>query len=125
MTVEKDLLQALLSSGAVVSVALRAEIEGTVLPPDCMGKVVVLDLGYDMPVPIPDLSLDDEGFRGTLSFSQEAVKVFVPWQAVFAFTDEAANTQVVFRDRVPEEMPSRPPPRSVGGGLRTVKGGDA
>lgn len=45
---------------------------------------LVLEVGLDMAVPIPDLHLSDEGFSGTLSFSRTPFFVRVPWDAVFA-----------------------------------------
>jgi hypothetical protein len=43
---------------------------------------VVLRYGLDMPKPIPDLEITDEGIRATLSFSNAPIKTFVPWDAV-------------------------------------------
>jgi len=41
-----------------------------------------LRYGLDMPKPIPDLEITDEGIRATLSFSNTPIKTFVPWDAV-------------------------------------------
>jgi hypothetical protein len=52
-------------------------------PPDKTPfPAVVLKYGLDMAKPIPDLEITDEGIRATLSFSNEPIKTFVPWDAV-------------------------------------------
>lgn len=45
---------------------------------------MILQFGYDMMIPIPDLRLDDAGIYGTLSFDRESFHVTVPWHAVYA-----------------------------------------
>jgi len=42
----------------------------------------ILVYGLDMPKPISDLEITDEGIHATLSFSCQPVKTFVPWAAV-------------------------------------------
>ena len=55
---------------------------------------VVLQVGLDMPVPIPDLRVDEEGVFGTLSFKGVPFTCFVPWGAVFALVGEDAKGMV-------------------------------
>ena len=43
---------------------------------------VMFEYGLDLPVPIPDLKITDEGISATLSFSREPHPTFVPWEAV-------------------------------------------
>jgi stringent starvation protein B len=62
---------------------------------------VVLQVGLDMPVPIPDLRVDDEGVFGTLSFKGVPFTCYVPWSSVFALVGEDAKGMVW-----PSEMPS-------------------
>ena len=53
--------------------------------PDCaspIGGNPQLDFGLDMPKPIEDLEVSDEGIKATLSFSCESVPVVVPWEAI-------------------------------------------
>lgn len=54
-----------------------------------------------MPVPIPDLRVDDEGVFGTLSFKGQPFTCSVPWNAVFALVGDDAKGMVW-----PSEMPS-------------------
>ena len=51
-----------------------------------------------MPVPIPDLRIDQEGVFGTLSFKGVPFACFVPWAAVFALVGEDAKGMVWHTD---------------------------
>lgn len=62
---------------------------------------VVLQVGFDMPVPIPDLHADVEAIVATLSFKGVPFTCKVPWSAVFALVGEDAKGQVW-----QEEMPA-------------------
>jgi stringent starvation protein B len=64
---------------------------------------VVLQVGLDMPVPIPDLRIDHEGVFGTLSFRGVPFACFVPWGSVFALVGEDAKGMVWHAD-MPEEI---------------------
>jgi stringent starvation protein B len=63
---------------------------------------VVLQVGLDMPVPIPDLRIDEDGVFGTLSFKGVPFACFVPWAAVFALVGEDAKGMVWHSDMPPE-----------------------
>src|SRR5438552_17777686 len=52
---------------------------------------LVLQIGLNMPVPIPDLRLDDEGMSCTLSFSRQPFYCVVPWSSVFAMVGDDAR----------------------------------
>lgn len=45
---------------------------------------VILQVGYNMTIPIPDMKVDDLGFFGTLSFKGIPFACNVPWQCIFA-----------------------------------------
>lgn len=62
---------------------------------------LVLQVGLDMAVPIPDLRIDEDGVFGTLSFSRTPVQCFIPWKAVFALCGDDGRGQVW-----PTEMPA-------------------
>ncbi|MET0343786.1 MAG: ClpXP protease specificity-enhancing factor SspB [Polyangiales bacterium] len=64
---------------------------------------VVLQVGLDMPVPIPDLRVDEEGIFGTLSFKGIPFTCFVPWSATFALVGEDAKG-MVWSKEMPEEI---------------------
>jgi stringent starvation protein B len=83
---------------------------------------LVLQIGLNMPVPIPDLRLDDDGMSCTLSFNRSPFFCAVPWAAVFAMVGEDGRG-MVWPDDVPAEVPlarqgqapSPPPVRAVDG----------
>ena len=64
---------------------------------------MVLQVGLDMPVPIPDLRVDEEGIFGTLSFKGIPFTCFVPWVAVFALVGEDAKG-MVWSKEMPDEV---------------------
>jgi len=78
---------------------------------------LVLQVGLNMPVPIPDLRLDDEGMSCTLSFNRAPFFCVVPWSSVFAMVGEDGRG-MVWPDDVPADVarqaqvrPVETPPR--------------
>jgi stringent starvation protein B len=65
---------------------------------------LVLQIGLNMPVPIPDLRLDDAGMSCTLSFNRSPFYCVVPWTSVFAMVGEDGRG-MVWPDDVPAEVP--------------------
>lgn len=63
----------------------------------------MLQVGLDMPVPIPDLRVDEEGVFGTLSFKGVPFTCFVPWRAVFALVGEDGKG-MVWSSEMPAEV---------------------
>jgi stringent starvation protein B len=78
-------------SGVLVPARLRSQAQ------------VVLQIGLDMPVPIPDLRVDEEGVFGTLSFKGVPFTCFVPWGAVFALVGEDGKG-MVWASEMPSEV---------------------
>ncbi|MEO0324350.1 MAG: ClpXP protease specificity-enhancing factor SspB, partial [Myxococcota bacterium] len=64
---------------------------------------LVLQVGLDMPVPIPDLKVDDQGVSGTLSFNRSPFHIRVPWDAVYALVSED-GPMMVWPDSLPGEL---------------------
>ncbi len=64
---------------------------------------LVLQVGLNMPVPIVDLRLDDDGMSCTLSFSRTPFFCVVPWSSVFAMVGEDGRG-MVWPDDVPVEV---------------------
>jgi hypothetical protein len=83
---------------------------------------LVLQIGLNMPVPIPDLRLDDTGIACTLSFNRSPFFCVVPWSSVFAMVGDDGRG-MVWPDDVPAEVSrqaqvvedgaQREPPKSV------------
>ena len=84
-----------------VRVYLDARRPGVVLPARfCSAAQMLLEYGEDMPIPIEDLVIDDEGIRATLSFSQESCGTFVPWSAVYVIFN-VENRGICYEEDVP------------------------
>jgi hypothetical protein len=88
-------VQQILATGQSVFVHLDGEHAGAILPAHLKNSPhVVLQIGHDLPIPIPDLRLDECGVVATLSFRREAFTCAWPWTAVFAVVDEDGNGAV-------------------------------
>jgi len=79
-----DAFNALLARFNLV-VTLDAMHEGAEVP-EHLRKPGGLGLlyGLNLAIPIPDLTVTEEGIAGTLSFDREPFETFVPWEAVAA-----------------------------------------
>jgi stringent starvation protein B len=64
---------------------------------------LILKIGLNMPVPIPDLHLDDDSMSCTLSFNRSPFYCVVPWSSVFAMVGEDGRG-MVWPDDVPQEL---------------------
>jgi hypothetical protein len=64
---------------------------------------LVLQIGLNMPVPIPDLRLDEEGMSCTLSFNRAPFFCIVPWGSVYAMVGDDGRG-MVWPDDVPPEV---------------------
>ncbi|MEM9727785.1 MAG: hypothetical protein AAF997_04315 [Myxococcota bacterium] len=64
---------------------------------------LVLQIGLNMPVPIPDLRVDEEGVYGTLSFNRSPFTCRVDWDAVFALAGDDGRG-MVWPDSMPQEI---------------------
>jgi len=89
--------------------------QATVVVPPWFKKQpqLVLQIGLNMPVPIPDLRLDEDGLSCTLSFNRSPFHCVVPWASVFAMVGEDGRG-MVWPEDVPAEVPlSRQGPQPV------------
>jgi stringent starvation protein B len=100
---KKDVVLQLLEQ-ATVFVHLDPRGEAVRVPPWFKRQPqLVLQVGLNMAVPIPDLEVDDEGISCTLSFNRSPFLCVIPWASVFALVDE--NRQgMVWPDDVPPEL---------------------
>jgi hypothetical protein len=98
---KKDVARALLLRGSVF-VHLDPRVEGVEVPEWLRDQPqLVLQIGLDMPIPIPDLRVDDFGVFGTLHFQQAPFTCRVQWESVFALVGEDGLAMVW-----PEDLPS-------------------
>ncbi len=91
---KNEVARALLLKGTVF-VHLDPRVKGALVPAWLRDRPqLVLQIGLDMPLPIPDLRLDDAGLHGTLSFNRAAFTCSVPWDAVFALVGDDGKGMV-------------------------------
>jgi stringent starvation protein B len=97
-----------------VSLHLDARRSGVAVPDSFAAEPhLVLQYGRNMPIPIPDLDVTDQGVSATLSFSRTPCLTHVPWSAVYvvACTD---GRGILYYEDVPQEVslsaPPTPPP---------------
>lgn len=103
---KKEVALALLERSNV-DVYLDPRRAGVVVPPQFRKEPrLILKIGLNMPVPIPDLRLDDESMSCTLSFNRAKFYCVVPWQSVFAMVGEDGRG-MVWPDDVPQELAVR------------------
>lgn len=100
---KKDVALALLERSNV-DVYLDPRAQGVVVPPQFRKESqLILKIGLNMYVPIPDLRFDEEGMSCTLSFSRVPFFCVVPWSSVFAMRGEDGRG-MVWPDDVPREL---------------------
>lgn len=103
---KKEVALALLERSNV-DVYLDPRAKGVVVPPQFRKEPrLILKIGLNMPVPIPDLRLDDESMSCTLSFKGTKFFCVVPWLSVFAMVGDDGRG-MVWPDDVPQELAVR------------------
>ncbi len=103
---KKEVALALLERSNV-DVYLDPRAKGVVVPPQFRKEPrLILKIGLNMPVPIPDLRLDDESMSCTLSFNRRPFFCVVPWMSVFAMVGEDGRG-MVWPDDMPQELAVR------------------
>jgi hypothetical protein len=114
MTDKQQILLELLKD-AWVYVNLDPRREGVLLPDFLRQEPrVVLQYGYNMPVPIADLTIDEEGIKATLSFRRQPYSTLVPWSAIFALSDGEERHFVWEADVPPDLERAGPRPQATG-----------
>jgi stringent starvation protein B len=111
---KKDVALALLERSSVY-IHLDPRQPAVVVPVAFKKKAqLVLQIGLNMPVPIPDLRLDDDGISCTLSFNRVHFLCVVPWASVFAMVGDDGRG-MVWPDDVPVEVARQAQVRVVDG----------
>ena len=119
---KREVARMLMVKGSMF-VHLDPRVQGVIVP-DWLRRQpqLVLQVGLDLPVPIPDLEVDEDGVFATLSFNRSAFSCRVPWDAVFALVGDDGNGMVwpewlpvEIAHEVDREVGRRPP-----AGLRLV-----
>jgi stringent starvation protein B len=113
---KKDLLLSLLAQDWAY-VVVDGRQPGVDLPDWLREPEVTLQIGYDMPLPIPDLAIDDDGVTATLSFQRTPHRCRLPWTAVIAIASsdgrglrfEPSDDVTPTVQEPPLEPPAQPP----------------
>ena len=115
------------------SLHLDARRPGVVVPDSLRREPhLVLQYGHDLPIPIPDLEIDDYGVRATLSFSRTAHRTVVPWSAVYVVACDDGRG-ILYSEDVPQDVAviaarsasdAPPMPEVEAGGRGRGDGGD-
>lgn len=100
---KEDVTRALLLKGTVF-IHLDPR-DDTVVVPGWLKEQpqLVLQIGLEMPIPIPDLRVDGDGVFGTLSFNRRPFTCTVPWERVFAVVGDDGRG-MVWPDSMPQEI---------------------
>ncbi len=107
---KKDVAIALLE-GPSVYVHLDPRREGVVVPKEFRGQPqLVLQIGLNLALRIPDLDVGDEGIGCTLSFSRRPFWCFMPWTAVYGLVGEDGRG-MIWPEDVPSELAKRARPK--------------
>jgi len=102
-TTRRSIVEALLRTESV-DLYLDPRRPAVAVPPRFRSDPgLVLRVGRALPVPIPDLYVDDEGISGTLSFDGQPFRCEVPWVAVFAIVS-TQRAGAVWAGRTPPEF---------------------
>jgi stringent starvation protein B len=100
---KQEAFLALLGEGWT-SLHLDARRPGVIVPAHLRGEAhLVLQYGHDLPIPIPDLEVDEYGVRATLSFQKTPHLTVVPWSAVYVVTCDDGRG-VLYHEDVPDDV---------------------
>ncbi|WP_437528842.1 ClpXP protease specificity-enhancing factor SspB [Sorangium sp. So ce726] len=99
---KKDVALALLEREPSVFIHLDPRRPGVSVPKWFTGQPqLILQVGMNMAIPIPDLKVDDDGISCTLSFNRAPFWCRLPWNAIWALVSEDQRGMVW-----PEDIPA-------------------
>lgn len=81
---------------------------------------VILDVGYDMPVPIPDLMVDNFGISGTLSFNRRPCWIYARWSDIVEYK---LKHEPILSLPAPKPKRKAAPKREIPKGWGVIQGG--
>lgn len=93
-----------LLQGSMVSVYLDPRGEEVRVPPWFKKQAqLMLQIGLNMPVPIPDLDVGEEALSCTLSFNRRPEFCRIPWRSIYALVGQDGRG-MIWPDDVPPEV---------------------
>ncbi len=116
MSNKKDKLEValLLLEGGDIKVHLDARRSDVVVPPGLkQDPHLLLQIGRNMPVPIPDLKITKKGIKGTLSFNRTPFYCILPWRSIYAVVGVDDSRGKIWEEDMPSEMAVRKPSNNL------------
>jgi Stringent starvation protein B len=105
---KKEVALALLEESSMF-IHLDPRRPDVLVPKGFMGQPqLVLQVGLNMAIPIPDLKIDEGGISCTLSFNRSPFWCRIPWSAIYALVGEDGRGGV-WTDDVPPEVQQQKP----------------
>lgn len=118
---KKDVALALLEREPSVFIHLDPRRPGVSVPKWLAGQPqLVLQIGLNMAIPIPDLKVDDEGISCTLSFNRSPFWCRLPWHAIWALMSED-HRGMVWPEDIPPDLPAPKQQRSSASSPKPAK----
>ncbi len=112
----------MLEEFSIVQLRFKGQMPGLNVPKNLRNEDhCMVEIGLNMPIPIPDLELVERGVFATLSFSRNAFRCFIPWEAVFAMSDKDSGKGVAWPGSMPAETTRKERPVAKASHLRLVK----
>jgi hypothetical protein len=103
MPPKQSVMETLLEAGPVL-VHLDSRRDRVKVPTEHTGQAkLVLRVGYGLTPPIADLTVDDEGVRGTLTFKGRPCWCELPWEAIYALVGDDGRG-LIWPEDVPREV---------------------
>jgi hypothetical protein len=100
---KQEAFLALLAEGWT-SLHLDARRAGVIVPAHLKGEPhLVLQYGHDLPIPIPDLQVNEQGVSATLSFARTPSTTVIPWSAVYVVT-AVDGRGVLYQEDIPNDV---------------------
>jgi hypothetical protein len=99
--------------GVKMAIYVNTTALGVIMPPNLYNQSAQkIELGLCFPVPIPDLTVDHQGIRATLSFNRSAFLCSFPWNSIFCIKDETDddNFEVFPEDAPKQKLVAELPP---------------
>ena len=115
---KKDVALALLQQSSMY-IHLDPRRPDVVVPKYFMGQPqLILQVGLNMVIPIPDLKIEDDGITCTLSFNRSPFWCRIPWSAVYALVGEDGRGGVWASDVPPEIQQQKAAPQKAAPGKK-------
>ena len=104
---KQEVMNLLLTQASSVYVHLDPRRDKVVVPANFRSNAtLILEIGMNMRVPIPDLCIDSEGVKCTLSFGGHPFWCRLPWPSIFAITT-GDQRGMIWPPDVPDEAADR------------------